>query len=108
MTADSSYVRMELYRTPELQIPRSSSPRKTRLRTAWDDNKLENGTARLKPRRFKNVVRPAQTATCLPPPSTCPLRSARCLLLGPLFHPIIHRLIPELRVLRLQHPVAFV
>src|SRR5437660_877914 len=29
-------------------------------------------------------------------------------LLRPLIHPIVHRLVPELRVLRLQYPVSFV
>src|ERR1035438_278321 len=29
------------------------------------------------------------------------------LFLRPLIHPIVHRLVPKLRILRLQHPVAF-
>src|ERR1700687_5956027 len=35
-------------------------------------------------------------------------RSDARLLLRPLVHPAIHRLVPQPRILRLQHPVAFV
>src|SRR5580658_1917077 len=32
----------------------------------------------------------------------------RPLILRPLIHPVVHGFVPELRILRLQHPVAFV
>src|ERR1017187_2138375 len=44
-----------------------------------------------------------------PAEARSPLHSLlRPLIFRPLIHPIVHGFVPELRILRLQHPVAFV
>src|SRR5690348_8325116 len=51
---------------------------------------------------------------CVPRKNGGGLGSRRCKRraishrLRPLLYPVIHRLVPELRILRLEHPVAFV